>query len=88
MEIPDYKQLKKLADACRKAGIKQFKGGGFEFTLTDDAPEPSPYKQAKAAKTMHQGPETPESDPVLSDEEMLFWSAGGGVPFETPKSTE
>lgn len=75
MDLPSAKELKKLADACRKAGIRQFKGGGIEFTLTDDIPV-SPYKQAKRAQEPQGEIETDE----LSPEALLMWSAQGGIP--------
>lgn len=78
MEELDTKLIKKLADACRKAGIRQFKGYGIEFTLSDDAPPQSAYKRKHAPKQ----PDNTPADPAsldgwdkLSDEEKLFWSA-------------
>lgn len=76
----DVKELERIAKACRKAGIKTFKGFGMEFTLTEDLPQ-SAYKQAKAAK----GPKTEsnvgsdmiESD-SLTDEALLLWSVQDG----------
>lgn len=84
--LPDFKQLKKLADACRKAGIQSFKGFGMEFTLTDEAPK-SEYKKRKA---VHQDDELPLHSYVdttaeskieedsLTDEQMLFYSSHVG----------
>jgi hypothetical protein len=78
----DPKELKKLADACRKAGIKSYKADGIEFTLTDEAPAPSPYKKRKAAKapieTADEGQESPvdlDGWDSLSPEEQLFYSS-------------
>lgn len=83
MEFPDYKALKKLADACRKAGIKTFKGDGIEFTLTDEAPV-SQYKQTKRATAV---PANLIEDAFTSDslpeDALLFWSAGPSTD-ETP----
>jgi hypothetical protein len=81
MDLPDYKQLKKLADACRKAGIKTFKGFGMEFTLTDEAPV-SNYKQTKksdspATKPFYTDVDSKIESDSLSDEALLFWSAQG-----------
>lgn len=77
MDKVDLKLLKKLADTCRKAGIKTFKGQGLEFTLTEDAPISS-YKKSKASKKV-------DNRPLLTDEEiatdlpggdaLLFWSS-------------
>jgi hypothetical protein len=70
------KELKKLAKACREAGIKTFKQGDIEFTLSDDlSPPESPYMRKKAAQ------ETKMSDPDIetdgpTEEELLFWSSG------------
>lgn len=75
----DPKELKKLAKACRDAGIKHYRNGDIEFTLADEAPQ-SPYKQKKAASMPSTGSETIETD-ALSEEELLLWSTGGGVPF-------
>lgn len=78
----DPKELKKLADACRKAGIKQYEADGIKFTLSDEPPAPSPYKKRKAAKapisTADEGTTGPiETDgwDSLSEEQKLFYSA-------------
>lgn len=73
MDFPSPKELKKLADACRKAGIRVFKGNGIEFTLSEDAPI-SNYKKSKV-KAAPQADKPFESD-SLSAEELLFWSTG------------
>lgn len=73
MDLPDFKQLKQLADTCRKSGIKTFKGFGMEFTLTDEAPV-STYKR-KAADVADTSNEL--ADESLSPEALLFWSTGG-----------
>lgn len=72
----DLKELKRLAAACRKAGILHFKSEQYEFTLTEEAPK-SPYKVTKESK---KAPNTVsnqsfESD-SLTNEELLFWSVG------------
>ena len=82
----DFKDLKALAAACRKAGIKHYRQGDVEFTLTDDAPV-SNYKKSQASGTLR--PETKieavdkdfQSD-ELSQEALLYWSTGGN-PEET-----
>lgn len=77
MPAPTAKELKKLAKACRDAGIHYFKGEGFEFTLTGVAPEkPS---RGKSASSEVQG--EIESD-SLTEEELLYWSTNGGVSME------
>jgi hypothetical protein len=76
LNIPDPKDLKKLADACRKAGIKHFKQGDLEFTLSDEAPV-SNYKKKSLPKNL------PILSPILDDgssseeltqEQLLFYS--------------
>lgn len=79
MSLPSAKELKKLAAACRKAGIKHFKTGEIEFTLTDV--EPTSYPKMKAARS--QEPLPNQDSPVrvqdswddLSENDKLFWSA-------------
>jgi len=68
----DTKSLKKLADVCRKAGIKSFKNGQFEFTLTDSIPE-SNYKKAKKAAVSIS--DSPIDDDSLTQDQILFYSA-------------
>lgn len=70
MSLPDVKALKRLADACRKAGIKTFKGEGIEFTLTDYVLE-SNYKKTKRKTQSSQ--DTILND-TLPEESLLFWS--------------
>lgn len=69
--FPDVKALKKLADACRKSGIKTFKGYGLEFTLADELP-----KTAKAKNTASLVQEDKIDTEALPDEDLLFWSTG------------
>lgn len=76
MDTPTLKQLKKLADICRKVGIKSFKCPAFEFTLTEDIPV-SNYKKAKEDKVQQQE----YNDKVrqiqseaLTEEQLLFFS--------------
>ncbi len=78
MSLPDYKSLKKLADICRKAGIKSFKNADCEFTLTDEAPV-SAYKKRTAKKqsgvTETTEPYLIETDELTQDQ-LLLWSSG------------
>ena len=76
MSLPDAKALKKLADACRKAGIKSFKSAEFEITLSDEAPV-SNYKRQKAAKSdVAMGAVMDEfKSEAVSEDQLLFWSA-------------
>lgn len=84
MNLPDIKQLKKLADACRKAGIKHFKSPEFEFTLTEDAPVKQ-ARQSKGAAPKASHSDTGEVETSgLSPEELMFWSS----PIQTEEKAE
>lgn len=63
------KELVKLAAACRRAGIKTFKSGDIEFTLTDETPV-SNYKKKALEFSTDENPTTDE----LSDDALLNWS--------------
>lgn len=86
------KDLKKLADTCRKAGISTFKGFGVEFTLGA-----VPHKARRESKAhlstfeqevlkSQQTPVKAVSEPIktdtLTEMDLLFWSAGNGQPEE------
>lgn len=80
----DLKALKKLADTCRKAGIKHYKCNDFEFTLSDEGPI-SNYKKRSAQKTSAE-PTQPEgliSADNLTEEQLLFYSVAGINPEES-----
>lgn len=81
MDFPDLKQLKKISDACRKAGIKVFECSDFKITLTDLPPPPSAYKRSKAQKSGKPTDKDFIQGDIASDtpspEELLYWSAGG-----------
>lgn len=84
MEL-DLKGLKKLADICRGAGIKMFKGYGVEFELSDTAPMKAKRSkglthQAAPAQGSDQALVDPEGWDSLSIEDKLFYSASGQVP--------
>lgn len=70
MDLKDPKSLKKLAAICRKAGIKTFKSGDFEFTLTDDLPRSD--KKTKKSEALPATAEVETDEP--SHEQLLFWS--------------
>ena len=74
----DPKQLKKLVKTCREMGILHYKGDGFEFTLSHDAP--AKVKQSKNISKPNSPDIKFESDTPESDA-LLFWSASGGIPF-------
>lgn len=69
----DLKELKKLAAACRSAGISFYKDSNCEFTL---GAAPAPKSSSKKAKSQ----ETPTAEvdtdgwDSLTDEEKLFYS--------------
>lgn len=79
----DIKSLKKLAAACRKAGIKFFKNAEFEFTLTEDAPVIAYRRANNKAPISESSPISIQSD-SLSEEELLFWSSGIAQENEEP----
>lgn len=72
----DIKRLKRLADACRKAGIRHFKAEGIEFTLSDYVPEKATRKRKGAS------PQATDSNPfandftadALTEEQLLAWN--------------
>ena len=66
------KELKKLADACRKAGIKYYKDGQIEFSLTDEAPQ-SKYKKSKPETQFQTSLVETDS---LTEDQLLMWSSG------------
>lgn len=65
------KELKKLAAACRAAGIKNYKTQDFEFTLTDEAPQPK--RKAKQEEPSLNNEVFKEMD-SLTEEQLLFYS--------------
>ena len=72
----DYKALKKLANACRQAGIKSFKNSEVEFTLTDEGPI-SNYKRRTIKKTSELKEESTKellNHDSLTEEQLLFYS--------------
>ena len=76
-KLPNLKLLKKIADACRKAGIETFEGYGMKFTILREVPQ-SNYKKSKE-KAQHAQPTTlvDESFDSLPEEDRLFWSVSG-----------
>jgi len=74
----DAKALKKIASACRKAGIKSYKCAEFEFVLTDDAPM-SQYKQSGHKVSQSDGSTKVDdiASESLTETELLFWSSTG-----------
>ncbi len=73
MSIPSTKELKRLAKACRQAGISHFKSEGVEFTLAPEAYTPPKAKKPAAQAQEGNSSEDPNG---LSEESLLFWSVG------------
>lgn len=87
------KELKKLAAACRAAGIRHYKADGVEFTLTDEAPTSNYKKRASPSKINVEAPNSPITGTISSDgwstlteEQKLFYSVQDPL-FEENEST-
>ncbi len=90
MELKTPKDLKSLAEACRKAGISEFKGFGVEFTLSPVtpkrrrgakepvAPELSAFEKDLAKATAQVSKADAMAPKTPTEHEMLFWSSGNG----------
>lgn len=70
----DAKALKKIADACRKAGITHYKCADFELTISPDAP-PSNYKKRQAVKDPSPVIDDTFKSDALTEEQLLLWSS-------------
>ena len=68
------KEIKKLAEACRKAGLKTFKCPEFEFTL-GDAPVKPARTRAGAKATTNDAADDVISQPQFTEEELLLGEA-------------
>jgi hypothetical protein len=72
------KELKKLAAACRSAGISYYKCADFEFILSDSvSPIKVPGKKSVLPTGPLSEPEKLDDDQPLTEEQLLFWSSGG-----------
>lgn len=74
----DLKSLKKLAELCRKVGIKTFKNSDIEFTLSDDQPIAIVKRSRKTSKNDDNTVLADESNTELNsltEEQMLMWSS-------------
>ncbi len=76
----DLKSLKKLADMCRKAGIKTYRDSEVEFTLSEDrymvVPRRSRSKKTETVETAN-STEAPEfTSDSLTEEQLIAWSSG------------
>lgn len=76
MPLPSPKELKKIADSCRKAGIAYFKCADFEFTLSPQAQSTPTAKRSDNTKLVD-NTSTYQDRPELTDDELLLWSSGG-----------
>lgn len=80
MILPSNKELKRLANACRRAGIKSLRCEGFEFTLSDYLPE----KRTKSAQKAPTGGELKSvidqdfETEELTQDQLLMWSTNAG----------
>ncbi len=68
----DTKTLKKIALACRQAGIMHYKCPEFEITLTPDAPQ-SNYKK-RTTKSTPSTSDNIDNQTQLTEEQLLFYS--------------
>lgn len=90
MDLPSAKELKKLADACRKAGITHFKGSGLELAIGDAPTKEAKRKAAPKGTTEQQTAAdtgAPASD-AYTEEELLFWSSGAPIKGAFDESDE
>jgi hypothetical protein len=72
----DAKALKKLVATCRKLGVKEFTSPDVSFKLADETPRTKAPKVA-----IHHTGDDVESEPELSADDLLFWSATGQDPL-------
>jgi hypothetical protein len=72
--MTDFKALKKLADACRKAGIKHYKNGDLEFTLSDDPPVSNYKRRTQQPELINSADSLFQTD-TLTEEQLMFYSA-------------
>jgi hypothetical protein len=76
------KELKKLAAACRSAGILTFKNSEVEFTLSEFAPESKRITQKVQTGAIASMEEDKDHLNSLTEEQMLLWSVQG-IPEES-----
>lgn len=79
----DSKQLKKLAKACRDAGISSYTCPEFSFTLTDTPPPSKAAKKRAAADSGAAEIEQEDTWDSLTEEQKLFFSVNPGALEET-----
>lgn len=74
----ELKKIKKLTAFMRKAGILSLKSGDLELSLSPNVFHEEHTHPSNDASS--DAPEVPQQ--VLTDEEILFWSAPGALPGE------
>lgn len=78
MSLPTPAELKKLATACRKSGIKHFKCGDVEFTLGEEVVKQSQKSpKAESKQSIFNDNIETEGWNELTDEQKMFYSVGG-----------
>ena len=82
MAIPSAKELKQLAAACRKAGIKSLKCEGFEFTLTDELPSKRRSSKTERSGAMASPVADDFEEEALTQDQLLMWSSQSQVTDE------
>lgn len=81
MNLPDLNQLELIIKLCRKQGVKSIKIDNVELTLADERPISKRSKKAQHNEV--QGDVVSEE---LSEQDLLLWSANGGIPFNNEGS--
>lgn len=76
MNLPPLDQLELIIKLCRKQGVKSIKIDNVELTLADERPI---TKRSK--KTKHNEVQGDVESDEPTQEELLLWSVGGGMPF-------
>lgn len=66
MSQPNVKELEALIKMLRRHGVSEFEGHGLKMRI--DTPLPQQPKNGTTDKV--------ESEPTLSDEDIMLWSAG------------
>jgi len=64
-DLDSIKNLQKLIKICRKEGIRNFKGIGFEFTL----------EEPPTRRTKHSNEKDEIAEPLYTEDQALFWSS-------------
>lgn len=80
--MTDLKDIKKLVDYMRKVGICKLTDGTLHIELSPDAPPKRAYTRKNTSKLPQADTQT-DMIPTdsLSEEELLYYSAGG-IPDE------